>query len=182
MNKLYSVLLLATLSSAPAFAQDGPPLPPPPQSANANTHFGWADVLRVDPIYRTVRVAHPQQQCYQQPVVREETHNRTAGTVLGAIVGGVLGNTIGKGDGRKAATVAGAVAGGAIGNRVGSNSDSRTYEGTQTRCENVNTVSEERRIVAYSVEYRYRGDVYVSRLPYDPGDRLRIRVSVSPVE
>ncbi len=181
MNKLYSVLLLAaTLSSAPVLAQDGPP-PPPPQSVNANTHFGWADVLRVDPIYQTVQVEHPEQQCYQQPVVHEDTRSRTAGTVIGAIVGGVLGNTIGKGDGRRAATVAGAVAGGAIGNHVGGKSDP-TYESTQTECQNVRTVSRERRIVAYSVEYRYRGDIYVSRLPYDPGDRLRVQVSVSPVE
>ncbi len=176
MNKLFLPLLLSAFIAAPALAQDAPPPPP-----GANTHFGWADVLRVDPIYQRVRVEHPQQQCYDQPVVREDTRSRTAGTVIGAIVGGVLGNTVGKGDGRKAATVAGAVAGGAIGNRVGSRSDT-TYQGTQTQCQNVTTVSEERRIVAYSVEYRYHGDIYVSRLPYDPGDRLRIRVSVSPVE
>jgi uncharacterized protein YcfJ len=179
MNKLLATLLLTVLIAAPAMAQEGPPPPPPP--SNANMHYGWADVLRVDPIYQNVRVQHPQQQCYEQPVVHEDNRGRTAGTVIGAIVGGVLGNTVGKGDGRKAATVAGAVAGGAIGNRVGSRSDG-SYESTQTQCRNVNTVSEERRIVAYSVEYRYRGDIYVSRLPYDPGDRLRIRISVSPAD
>ena len=73
------------------------------------------------------------------------------------------------------------VAGGAIGNRV-SGGGTRTYEGTETRCQNNNTVSEARHVVGYNVEYRYRGDVYVSRLDYDPGDRLRIRISVSPVD
>ena len=32
----------------------------------------------------------------------------------------------------------------------------------------------------YDVEYRYRGEVFVSRLDHDPGDRLRIRVAVIP--
>jgi len=53
----------------------------------------------------------------------------------------------------------------------------------QTRCEQVGErVSEQRRIAGYTVEYRYHGDVYVSRLNYDPGDRLRIRISINPAE
>ncbi len=32
----------------------------------------------------------------------------------------------------------------------------------------------------FDVEYRYRGEVFVSRLDFDPGDRLRIRVAVVP--
>jgi len=43
-------------------------------------------------------------------------------------------------------------------------------------------VSEQRRIMGYDVEYRYRGEVYLSRLNYDPGERLRVRVSVSPAD
>ena len=37
-----------------------------------------------------------------------------------------------------------------------------------------------RRIVAYDVEYSYKGDTYMSRLKQDPGSRLRVRVSVVP--
>ena len=177
MIKFATLVMTALLASAPALAQDGPPPPPP----NANTHYGWADVLRVDPIYRVIQVERPQQECYNQPVERVDRRGSAAGTVIGAIVGGVLGNTVGKGDGRRAATVVGAVAGGAIGNKVGSREDS-VQQGSVTQCQNVSEVHEERRIVAYNVEYRYHGDVYVSRLPYDPGDRLRIRISVSPVE
>jgi uncharacterized protein YcfJ len=39
-----------------------------------------------------------------------------------------------------------------------------------------------RRIVAYDVEYTYKGDTYMSRLRRDPGNRLRVRVSVTPDE
>jgi len=175
MAKLFVPALVLALAATGVSAQDAR------YASDDNSHYGWADVLRVDPIYGVARTEVPQQECYDQPVVREERGNTTAGTVLGAIVGGVLGNTVGKGDGRKAATVAGAVAGGAIGNGVARRGGG-TYEGTQTTCRNVSTVSEQRRIMGYDVEYRYRGEVYVSRLNYDPGERLRVRVSVTPAD
>jgi uncharacterized protein YcfJ len=93
----------------------------------------------------------------------------------------VLGNTIGKGDGRKAATVVGAVAGGAVGNGVARRGE-RDYQTTETHCREVSSVSEQRRLMGYDVEYRYRGEVYVSRLNYDPGERLRVRVNVQPAD
>ena len=37
-----------------------------------------------------------------------------------------------------------------------------------------------RRPIAYDVDYVYRGMKYRSRLPYDPGNRLKVRVSVMP--
>lgn len=179
MSKLLFPVLALTLLAGTVHAQDryGPP---PGRGGYDGSHYGWADVLRVDPNYAVVRTEAPQQECYDQPVVRREGGNSTAGTVLGAIVGGVLGNTVGKGDGRKAATVVGAVAGGAIGHRAAGSG--REYEDTETRCREVSRVSEQRRITSYDVEYRYRGEVYTSRLNYDPGERLRVRVSVEPAD
>ncbi|HEX7338661.1 MAG TPA: glycine zipper 2TM domain-containing protein [Rhodanobacteraceae bacterium] len=177
MQRLLVPLFLALAAvSCAAMARDD--VPPPAYDAG-NVHYAWANVTRVDPIYRTVEVSTPHQQCYQQPVVRREGGNSGAGAVLGAIVGGVLGNTIGKGDGRQAATAIGAVAGGAIGNGV-ANRNARTYEGSETRCQQVQDLSQEQRIVGYNVEYRYRGEVYTSRLGYDPGTRLRVRITVTP--
>jgi uncharacterized protein YcfJ len=43
-------------------------------------------------------------------------------------------------------------------------------------------VQQEPRIVGYDVEYTYKGENYMSRLPFDPGNRLRVRVSVTPDE
>jgi uncharacterized protein YcfJ len=177
MTRLWLSALVLALVTTSAFAQD---MRRPNQDAGDNAHYGWANVLRVDPVYGVTRTEVPSQQCYDQPVVRQERGNSTASTLLGAVVGGVLGHTVGKGDGRTAATVAGAVAGGAVGNRVSDHGGS--YETTQTRCQQVNTVSEQRRVVGYDVEYRYRGEVYMSRLSYDPGDRLRVRVSVTPAD
>lgn len=122
---LLVTLVLALAVATGAQAQDarypGPPPGAPPQDDNA--HYGWADVLRVDPVYGVTQTTVPRQQCYDQQVVQRDPGNSTAGTILGAVVGGVLGSTIGKGDGRKAATVVGAVAGGVVGDQVGRRSD-----------------------------------------------------------
>ena len=36
------------------------------------------------------------------------------------------------------------------------------------------------KLQAARMDYMYKGEKYMSRLPYDPGNRLRIRVSVTP--
>lgn len=177
MYRYVVVLAWALMAVAgTSVAQDAPP----PVDAG-NVHYAWANVTRVNPIYRNVQVSDTTQQCYQQPVVRQEGGSNTAGTILGAVVGGVLGNTVGKGDGRKAATVAGAVVGGAVGNGVASRND-RVVSDSVTHCEPVRNVGTERRIVGYNVEYRYRGQAYMARMDYDPGERLRVRVSVTPAD
>ncbi|MCB1561462.1 MAG: glycine zipper 2TM domain-containing protein [Xanthomonadales bacterium] len=152
-----------------------------------NVTFAYADVLRVDPYYETVRYSEPVQECYDQPVRRYERDggDPTGGTVLGAIIGGALGNQLGKGDGRKAATVAGAVIGGAIGRSADRNDGSqrgREYRDVQRECRTVERYRDEQRIAGYDVEYQYRGDVFQSRLDYDPGSKLRVRVAVSPAD
>lgn len=56
----------------------------------------------------------------------------------------------------------------------------RKPEPVPADCELVPVVREFRRPIAYDVDYVYRGTKYRSRLPYDPGNRLRVRVSVMP--
>jgi len=177
--KLLVSTAIALLLAGTAGAQDRPP---DAGGGVDNVKVAWADVLRVDPIYDRVQANNPRRECEDVPVERHvDNGNKAAGTVLGAIVGGVLGNTVGKGDGRRAATVAGAVVGGAVGNNVAQDDD-RYYADTERRCRTVQETAEERRIVGYDVQYRYRGDVYMSRLNFDPGDRIRVRVSIEPVE
>lgn len=47
-------------------------------------------------------------------------------------------------------------------------------------CRIVPVGREFRRPIAYDVDYVYRGTKYRSRLPEDPGNRLKIRVSITP--
>jgi uncharacterized protein YcfJ len=164
--KLRAALLSLALV-LPCLAQAGP--------AEENVTYGYAQVMRVTPVYGIFRVRVPEQRCESGPV--RDGGDGTTGTVVGAIVGGALGNQVGKGDGRKASTIAGAVIGGSIGRRVDRNSPG---PGPGTRCRTVDVEREDRRIVGYDVEYQYKGDKYMSRLDQDPGSRLRIRIAVTP--
>ena len=58
----------------------------------------------------------------------------------------------------------------------------RVYQDSESRCRVVDIEREDRRIAGYDVEYRYKGDVFVSRLDYDPGNKLRVRVAISPAD
>jgi len=48
-------------------------------------------------------------------------------------------------------------------------------------CRTVPVEREFRRPIAFDVDYAYRGSKYRSRLPTDPGNRLRVRISLTPV-
>lgn len=180
LNRMPLWLALAVLSAGvPAQPYPGPSAP-----HAENVSFGFADVLRVDPVYQVVREPRPREECFDEEVTRTEPGggDPTGGTIVGAIVGGALGNTVGSGDGRRAATIAGAVIGGAVGRNVDRNNGGppREYSDVRTRCRVVEDVAQRRQLVGYDVEYRYRGDVFMSRLDYDPGARLRVRVGVTP--
>ena len=159
-------LALALLASSVAIGQGRP--------VDENVTYGYAQVLRATPVYSTVRVRLPEQRC-EGSTSRDDG---VGGTVAGALVGGVLGNQVGKGEGRKASTIAGAVLGGAIGRRV----DRNNSVAGSGRCRRVEADRDERRVTGYDVEYQYKGEKYMSRLAVDPGNRLRIRIAITPDE
>jgi uncharacterized protein YcfJ len=180
--KTIALPVLLALVAGSVVAQPRPPLPRGPSD---NVNYAYADVLRVDPFYEIVRFTEPREECVEQPVrYRERGEQPIGGTVLGAIIGGVLGSQVGSGSGRDAATVAGAVAGGAVGRSADrrNSSPDRIYEDVETRCRTIEVERSDRRIAGYDVEYQYKGDVYFSRLDYDPGSKLRVRVSVEPAD
>jgi uncharacterized protein YcfJ len=146
--------------------------------------YDYARVVNVDPIVHRIRVTTPREECYTDTVYEEVRPQPSPGaTILGGIIGAAVGNQIGRGDGRRAATAAGAVIGAAIGNNQ---AQRRTNGYTETRARDVercNTRYEERyeeRIDGYNVTYVYNGRQATTRLPYDPGDRIRVRVDVRP--
>ena len=145
-----------------------------------------ARVTAVEPITRLVEVSQPRQECWEERVTqRNERRGRSgAGTVLGGLIGGAVGSRFGGGDGKVAAAVAGSVIGAAIGNRYESRREREPeyYTTTETRCEVIDDRYTEERTIGYRVHYRYHGEEYVTRMDRDPGDRIRVRVSVTPAE
>jgi uncharacterized protein YcfJ len=49
------------------------------------------------------------------------------------------------------------------------------------RCRTVTERRPRQRVVAYRVTYRYGGRTATTRLPYDPGERMRVDVRLSPL-
>lgn len=157
--------------------------------ANGPTHaqYAYAKVISAEPIIRYVDVRTPVRECYQDVeyyTVDRRAPGTGASTLVGAIVGGVVGHQFGSGRGNDAATVAGTLIGAAIGNdsaqrRLGY--ESVEYSRPVRRCHTKVTHRREERIDGYHVVYKYRGQKYATRMPYDPGRELRIRIDVRPV-
>lgn len=111
---------------------------------------------------------------------------RNVATVVGGIAGAVIGSKVGGGTGSYAASALGSMVGGMAGrgiydrvqqdryaNRTGTVTvcDPEPVRGTYVGGGNTN---------AYDVTYEYAGRQYTSRMNYHPGDRVRVRVDVTP--
>ena len=145
--------------------------------------YDYASVVHVEPLRRQVRVSEPVRECWEESVPVNNgpfSANHIGGTLLGGLVGGVLGNQVGDGRGRQVARAAGAIIGGAVGYNVSRDRKGYAGERVQERCETRYRDSYEERVDGYNVTYEYAGREYLTRLPYDPGDRIRIRVDVTP--
>jgi len=148
-------------------------------AAHASNFEDYARVINVTP--QVERVNEPRQECRTEYVnVQRQQPRGVGGSILGGIAGGILGNQVGGGSGRTAATAAGAIAGAIVGDRVENNDGSGAVVEQQPvqRCRTVDHW--ENRSAGYAVSYEYQGHTYDTVLPYDPGRRLRVNVSVTP--
>ena len=148
--------------------------------------YAYANVISAEPIINYVTVSTPVRECWEEmEYYQVDTHrgDRSASTLFGAVIGGVIGHQFGSGRGNDAATVAGSLIGAAIGNDA---ARKRYGDGYEThgrpvqRCETRYREHREQRIDGYRVVYRYHGQKYMTEMPYDPGNKLRVRVDVRP--
>ena len=148
---------------------------------NPKPVYDYARVVSSQPIVRYVNVRTPVRECWQDTeyyTAYEGRRGARGRTIAGAIIGGVVGHQFGSGHGKDAASVAGTMIGAAIGHGpVRQVRYSRPVE----RCETNYRSRQEQRIDGYDVVYRYHGQKYATRMPYDPGRRIRIRVDIRPV-
>lgn len=154
---------------------------------NDRAMYDYAKVLSSQPIINYVTVKTPVRECWEEMqyyTVDRRPRYGSGGTLVGAILGGVIGHQVGSGRGNDAATVAGTL----IGAAIGSDASRKRYEGYGEeriarpieRCETRFQASQEERIDGYRVTYRYHGQKYSTVMPYDPGNRIRVRVDVRP--
>ncbi len=154
--------------------------------------YDYAQVLSAKPIVRYVTVETPVRECWEDTEYYTVNNSRPSSnpvgsTIIGALIGGVVGNQFGDGRGRDAMTVVGTIVGAAAGsdNAKRSQYSSSSYQTSEysrpvQRCStNVNTHQEER-IDGYRVVYVYNGQRYATKTQQDPGNQIRIRISVTP--
>lgn len=152
--------------------------------------YDFAEVSSAKPIINYVTVKTPVRECWEETqyyTVDRRRHGNAGGTLLGAVIGGVIGHQVGSGRGNDAATVAGTLIGAAIGsesarNRNGSEHGVERHARPVERCKTSYREHREERIDGYRVTYRYHGQKYVTDMPYDPGQKLRIRVDIRPAD
>ena len=116
-----------------------------------NVRMDYALVLRVEPVFQVLRATRLEQQCDGKPVPPKSPPKG-----LSRIVGAVKD---------------------ALGDAP---ADEKPTAADGEDCRMVSVEREFRRPIAFDVDYMYKGMKYRSRLPHDPGNRLRIRVSVTP--
>lgn len=120
-----------------------------------NVRIDYAQVMRAEPIYQTLRATNMVQHCEPStPVASANEPRRGLSRVVGAVK-----DVLTPSDDKK--------------KPVATESDDN--------CRMVPVEREFRRPIAYDVDYVYKGVKYRSRLPFDPGNRLRIRVAVTPI-
>ena len=143
----------------------------------------FARVVNVAPQYEQVN--QPKQECHTEYV---EVQKQAAaprgmgGSIVGGVAGGIIGNQVGGGNGRTAATAVGAIVGAIAGDRIENNGNNGGVVVEQQPVRNCRNVDHwQTRANGYAVTYEYHGHTYTAMMPYDPGQRLRVRVAVTPL-
>ena len=137
-----TLLVACLLAVLPASAQQVRVLPV------ENVRVGYAQVLRVEPVYQTLRATTVEQDCTPAAKAKPEgTLSRMAQAVKGVI-----------------------------------SRDGHKTTGAAQDCQPATVQRTFRTPIAYDVDYIYKGMKFRSRLASDPGNMLRVRVSITPYE
>jgi uncharacterized protein YcfJ len=116
-----------------------------------NLRTGYAQVLRVEPVYQTLTATRMEQRCNGE-VVPPADKPRGLSRIVGAVK-----------------------------DAFGAEKPDAAPARAGDDCELVPVERRFQRPIAYDVDYVFRGMKYRSRLPYDPGNRLRVQFSLQPV-
>jgi uncharacterized protein YcfJ len=120
-------------------------------AAPAAAEYGsWATVTQTRPIYSQIN--DPQQQCWTERAVGTDTYRLDQAPI------GVHGTVVERPGDKDLVVV--------------------PREREVQRCRTVDNTRMQ--LDGYEVHYTYDGREYVTRLPYDPGSRVRVNVDVKP--
>lgn len=155
MLRLRTTLFLSCLLlTTPAVAQER-------VIPTENVRLDYAQVLGVEPVYQTLRATRTEQRCDEVPAAMPEAQPPEQDeSRWSRMVDSVRGWFGADAEPERAPPV--------------------TLPAVKVNCRVVPIEREFQRPIAYDVDYIYKGVKYRSRLAEDPGNRLRIRISVVP--
>lgn len=149
---------------------------------NAHAFEALANVVGAAPI--TEQVNHPTQQCWtetQQVTQAAPPQRNYLGAIIGGVAGGLLGAQVGRGNGRVAGAAVGAGVGAVTGDAVANQNRSDNTVTTTAPVQRCRQVDNFQAVTTgYMVTYEYDGQRFSTRLPYNPGNQLRVNVAVTP--
>ncbi len=141
-----------------------------------------ANVVGVAPI--TEQVNRPTQQCWtetQQVTQAVPQQRNYLGAIVGGVAGGLLGSQVGRGNSRVAGAAVGAGVGAVAGDAVANQNRSDNTVTTTTPVQRCRQVDNFQAVTTgYMVTYECDGQRFSTRLPYNPGNQLRVNVAVTP--
>ncbi|RUM43738.1 MAG: hypothetical protein DSY46_07475 [Hydrogenimonas sp.] len=144
--------------------------------------FSWYDsvpVIRSEPIYRTVTVRTPIEECWDEEVPVSRSSDGTLGAIIGGAAGGILGHQVGGGSGKTAATVGGAIIGTLVGKNLSEQSGGNepAYR-IERRCKVRYKERTENRFVGYKNYARYKGREIV-KFSDEPLKKIDLTITVN---
>ena len=125
--------------------------------------YDYAHVISARPIVRYVTIKTPVRECWRDTEYYSRYHRSPGvggGTLAGSLIGAAIGNDVAR-------------------RHAGPGYTTR-HERPVRRCETRYRSHREERIDGYDVLYRYKGQKYSTRMPYDPGRRIKVRVDIRP--
>jgi uncharacterized protein YcfJ len=137
-----------------------------------NVRYDYAQVLNVEPVFQTLRATRTEEHCEPvstrtlAPVQVKGEEEKGGFRRFWDSVKGIFNE---RQDGSAALAEGAAQASPPAGNAM-----------LTPDCKIVEVGREFRRPIAYDVDYVYKGTKFRSRLPEDPGNRLKLRVSITP--
>jgi uncharacterized protein YcfJ len=177
IKKQTAVLIGGVLAATGALAQQHEIVLEPP---TYSTQYVYAEVTRVSPVFEYLKRTNTVRECWDEPVANSGHYhgNPVGDTLVGGIIGGAIGHQIGGGHGRDLSTALGTI----IGARMGYESAYSGYGDVPQYRRVCDMVDKDNgfEIVqdGYQISYRHEGKDYHTRLPYDPGKRIKLKVQV----
>ncbi|MFV1983182.1 MAG: glycine zipper 2TM domain-containing protein [Thiohalomonadales bacterium] len=182
INKLIKIITVVTISGTASIANAEHVI----DDIQNNFFYATAKVINIEPIVKNIQVSIPERECWEEEVsrpVHARQNYRTGKVLFGGLVGGVVGNQFGHGRGKTAATLLGTIVGATIGHDIAREEkyiNSRSID-VEQHCRITHTTLSEQKIDGYWVTYRYKGEIFTTRMDDEPAKHLKVRVQVNPV-